>query len=180
MTTQQEHSESPCIPRERIDFVLFTDGSGRPEATNEGYGGFASVAVSAKYDKILHACGASSHMSVERSELYAVLHGIHVIQHEMNWDSKMSLKTLPLDKPTILVCCDRQSVVGAMNGTYKRRYNLDLWAQYSYLCTLFNIIAASIPRATHPQHIVADMLASESRVLIQSYFDILKQNKTIQ
>jgi len=174
------HSQirASCPNEKAHDFIIYTDGSGY----TDGYGGASSLMVSKKYGLRETRLISYSHVTTDRAEFEALLSGLQSIVESMGW-SKVSkvkeLMELPV-KPSVCWYTDRESLALAIwrdeNGEtiYKRKTSGDLWARFEFYEQIFDISPFCIERNSTEEHAYVDKLASESRLIVKEYFEILK------
>ena len=119
-------------------------------------------------------------MSVDRSEFLALLHGLHGILETMEWNTSGTLKALSFRRPTIVWLSDRESLVMAVEGSYRRRNQPDLWPQLEWYEQHMDIRPCHVKRNTIGWQNIADVLASESRVLIKEYDQLVSQSNLFE
>ena len=162
---------------EAHDFTIYTDGSGY----SDGYGGSASLMISDKYAKRELRVASFSNTSTDRAEFEGLLMGLQSIVECMGWGEPSELKTLKRLPRKPLVCwfSDRESIVLAIwrdeNGdpVYKRRKQGDLWARFEFYEEIFDITPLLIGRNSVDEHAYVDRLASESRLLVKEYLEVI-------
>ena len=170
-----------CPDQEAHDFVVYTDGSGY----SDGYGGSASYMRSEKHDKEETRLASFSHVSTDRAEFEALLMGLQSILECMGWTGKGDTKRLEAspNKPTVCWFTDRESLVLSIwrdedgQTIFRRKKQKDLWARFEFYETLFDISPFLIPRNSEEEHAFVDRLASEGRLLVKEYYEIVKLDK---
>jgi hypothetical protein len=171
----QIRAQSPDVNAH--DFLIYTDGSGY----SDGYGGSACLVKSSKHNKREVRLIAYSHTSTDRAEFEALLAGLQSILECMGWDDTAELKALKFKpkKPSVCWFTDRESLVLSIwrdedgNTIYKRRKQGDLWARFEYYEGLFDITPMLIPRNSMDEHAFVDRLASEARLLVKEYLEVI-------
>lgn len=164
------------------EFIIYTDGSGYAD----GYGGSASLMVSEKYEKREIRVSSYSHTSTDRAEFEALLMGLQSIIECMEWGEESEIKSLKFHPKKKTVCwfTDRESLVLAIwrdedgHPIYKRRKQGDLWARFEFYEQLFDITPILIERNSLEEHEYVDRLASESRLLVKEYLEIVNIDHT--
>jgi hypothetical protein len=109
----------------------------------------------------------------------AILNALHAIVDKCGYEHASQLELLKQNKPRVFILSDRMDLVGSMLGMYKRRTNLDLWAQFAWYTQYFACAAAHITRDTFPLHKSADALASELRLVLKDFADTQTDVKNI-
>lgn len=176
---QQIHRQiqAACPNEDAHDFILYTDGSGYID----GYGGSASLLLSKRHAKREVRLTAASHTTTDRAEFEAMLDGLQGILECMDWTSQSETKNLRFlpRKPTVCWYTDRESLVLSIwkdedgNTIYKRKKQGDLWARFSYYEQLFDISPFLIERNSTEEHAYVDRLASESRLIVKEYLEVI-------
>jgi hypothetical protein len=150
-------------------WILLTDGSGH----KDGYGGYASLALEHATGRMLECAGALKGTSTEAAEFLALLNGLGSIV-----EATGNTRKLEAQQPVVHWMTDRESLALAVwreNGqpVYKRKSTPELWAMFAYYEPLFTIVPLFTPRATLPLHDRVDKVASECRIIIKDYYEIL-------
>jgi len=161
--------------------VIHTDGSGY----TDGFGGSASLMVSKKYAKREVRLLAHSHTTTDRAEFEALLLGLQSILETMDWTDEKKIAAMQVSpkKPTVCWYTDRESLVLSIwrdenNDTiYTRRKQKDLWARFNFYETLFDVSPILIQRNSTPEHEHVDRLASEVRLIVKEYLEIINIDK---
>jgi len=173
--------QASCPNKEAHDFVVYTDGSGY----TDGYGGSASYMRSQKYDKQETRLASFSHTTTDRAEFEALLMGLQSILECMDWTSKSDIERLSSqpNKPTVIWFTDRESLVLSIwrnedgETIFRRKKQKDLWARFEFYESVFDISPILIPRNSEDEHAFVDRLASESRLLVKEYLEIVKLDR---
>lgn len=171
-----------CPSEEAHDFIVVTDGSG----FSDGYGGSSSIILSDKFAKREIRMAGFSHTSTDRAEFEGLLMGLQGILEIMDWTKEGDIKRLQFSpkKPTVCWYTDRESLVLSIwrdeNGdtVYQRRKQGDLWARFEFYEKLFDISPFLIDRNSTKEHVHADRLASEARLLVKEYLEIVSIDNT--
>lgn len=183
-TTSHQVSQSPSVPSltqlpssEDYDFLIIADGSG----WTDHIGGYGAIILSVTSPHITYepAFGASTHTETGRAEFMAILNALHAIVDKCGYEHASQLELLKQNKPRVFILSDRMDLVGSLLGMYKRRTNLDLWAQFAWYTQYFAFTAAHITRDTFPLHKSADALASELRLVLKDFADTQTDVKNI-
>lgn len=170
-----------CPSEEAHDFIIHTDGSGYVD----GYGGSASYMVSKRYNRKETRVLSSSHTTVDRAEFEALLLGLQSIIDSMGWVNRGDINRLKdsPNKPTVMWFADRESLILSVwrdsdgRTICKRKKQADLWARFEFYEQLFDITPILIPRNSNSEHRFVDKLASESRMLVKEYYEVLQLDK---
>lgn len=180
---QQIHEQIRALyPDPRLhDFILHTDGSGHAD----GYGGSACLVESNSHRKRTLHLSAYSQTSTDRAEFEGLLNGLQSIVDMMQWSpaADYSALTQRPKKLSVAWFTDRESLALSVwrqaDGTtvYQRKKQGDLWARFEYYEKIFHVIPYLIARNSTPSHEYVDRLASEARILIKEYMEILKTEK---
>jgi len=160
------------------DFILYTDGSGHAD----GYGGSACLVQSNSHKKRAIHLAAYSNTSTDRAEFEGLLNGLQSIVEMMQWKSPSDYAALEQRprKLTVGWVTDRESLALSVwrqeDGTtvYQRKKQGDLWARYEYYEKIFLVTPYVIARNSTTTHAYVDRLASEARILIKEYMEILQ------
>lgn len=124
----------------RPEIYLYTDGAA---SGNPGPGGYGAVLVCGQYRKELS--GGFRLTTNNRMELLAVIKGLESIR----WEGA-----------EVEVYSDSTYVVNTINNGWKRKKNLDLWAQYDSLASRFRLRFNWLKgHAGHPENERCDRLA---------------------
>lgn len=183
-TASPQVSQSPSVPSltqlpssEDYDFLIIADGSG----WTDHIGGYGAIILSVTSPHITYepAFGASTHTETGRAEFMAILNALHAIVDKCGYEHANQLELLKKNKPRVFILSDRMDLVGSLLGMYKRRTNLDLWAQFAWYTQYFACTAAHITRDTFPLHKSADALASELRLVLKDFADTQTDVKNI-
>jgi len=167
----RHYLKSPLIP----DFYLSTDGAGY----DGDYGGAASYGISPKHNKIFHRVAGYSGVSTDRAEFLALLNGLHGVMSELNWFVKARLLKLQ-DRPGQVVWfTDRASLAGSVNKEFSRKNQPDLWPQFNWYERYIIVHAVHVKRDTLSWQCKTDILASEARVLMRDYDQMMIENNYI-
>lgn len=108
-------------------------------------------------------------VSTDRAEFLGLLFGLHGLFEEMEWNSSLKLRALENHPALVVWFSDRESLVKSVAGEYRRRTQPDLWKQLEWYEQYLDLRPVHVHRDTVPWQNAADMLASESRVLIKDY-----------
>lgn len=169
-------------PREH-DFVLYTDGAG----WQDSFGASASLMESERYGHRIIRVASFHGQSTDRAEFEAMLNGLQSIMDAMSWTKPIKLEQLrnQLIKPSVYWVSDRESLVLSVyrdstgKTVYKRRSQPDLWKRFEFYEEHLQVTPIYVPRDTDDKHNLCDRLASEARVLMKDYVDILTTNGVI-
>ena len=141
------------------------------------YAGAAAYGVSIRHNKKFHRLAGFNGASTDRAEFLGLLHGLHGIFETMCWDNSSRLKALVHRRAEIVWISDRESLVRSVTGEYRRRTQPDLWAQFEWYEQYIDIRPCHVKRNSVPWQDVADILASESRVLIKEYDQLVQDSE---
>ncbi len=168
---------------EKFDFQIYTDGAGY----TDNFAGCAVTGVSKRFSKFFQRATAFWGIETDRAEFEGVLLGLHTILNVMGIENVPQHRMLQAEPMTVLVISDREDLVGSMSGEnfnskppYERRANKDLWARFAWYEQYFQIIAAHRERNTNPLQGASDRLASEVRVMMKNYVEILHADGVIK
>jgi len=127
----------------KAPIYLYTDGAA---SGNPGPGGYGVVLKCGPLCRELS--GGYALTTNNRMELLAVIRGLEAIR----WEGA-----------EVLVFSDSTYVVGSVTKSWKRRKNLDLWAQFDALASRFSLKFFWIKgHAGHPENERCDRLAVEA------------------
>lgn len=175
-TKQPPESELPdnnntkSSQESNTDFIIYTDGSSHTDKI----GGFGAIVVSTKYPQAAYipVAGACTNIGTDRAEFMAVLSGLWSIVDTMGWDRTKYILTLKEEQPSILVYTDREDLAGSINGVFRRHRNQDLWNQFIWFESHFNIKAKHVKRETVSVQSSADKIASEMRIVLKEFINV--------
>jgi hypothetical protein len=170
MTDSYIPMELSSINLLEYDYQLYTDGSG----FNDGYGGYASLLLSADNCCFNPSRGAVHPTSTSRMEFIALTTGLRSLYDWLGLDNGNNLRMIEFRPPTILWVADREDLVKSVDTAksgYGRKANGDLWAQFEYFERLFSIQPIYIPRETNAWHSWCDLQSHQCRRLIKVYIE---------
>lgn len=155
------------------NWTLLTDGSGH----KDGYGGWASLAISAKGDWIDRSAAIKG-TTTESAEFLGLLNGLGSIVdfYVSEYSAKSAYMRLEASRPIVHWITDRESLALAVwrgpdgKPIYARRSTPELWAMFSYYEPLFRIVPIFTTREANAMHDRVDKAASEMRILIKEYY----------
>jgi len=153
--------QTAAPPATAHNFLLYTDGSGHQDK----YGGSASLVIENATGERFTTSAANYGTTVSRAEFEGLLSGLQSI---LEYNGKLQ------DRPTVAWYSDRESLVLAVHGFYRRKAEPDLWARFQYYETLFSITPLFVPRSTDPLHDVVDRMASEGRIMMKEYIESVR------
>lgn len=169
---------------DKYDFVITADGSGHHA---DSVGAWAVIVTSKQYPqcKRITAVGCSSHTTVPRAELQAIIEGLHIIANILRIDTSKSVQNqFGIIMPTVRIVSDHLNHVNAINDAmkYAPDAHVDLWQQFSWYTNYFEITAQHIPGHKHlrEEHDRVDCLASLGRVVLCDFINIQKEVKHIR
>lgn len=167
-------TETTQSPTGLFDFYIYSDGSGH---YSDRVGGYGAIICSPVHDECKHIAsfGCGTHMETGRAEFMAVMSALHAILELKGWERKSARSVLSSNKPTVLITSDRLDLVGSINKEFRRESNADLWAQFEWYEQYLDIKATHVKRDTQPTQRVADILASELRIVLLEYTQTKKE-----
>ena len=142
------------------------------------YAGAAAFGISFRHNRKFHRVAGMNGISTDRAEFLGLLNGLHGIFETMGWDNSARLKAMEHRRAEIVWISDRESLVRSVTGEYRRRTQPDLWAQFEWYEQYIDIRPLHVKRRSMPWQDIADILASEARVLIKDY-DLLVQSSPL-
>jgi len=157
------------------DFTVLTDGAGH----QDGYGGAGVVCMSQRFDAFFFRVLACNGTNTDRMELTALLEGLQGIMDELGADGEGGRQRLLARRPTVLWVCDREAMVKSATGEYGRKTNLDLWARYDWYARYLDVRPEWHKRNTIPWQAVSDRMASEARLAMKEYCEMLREQRIV-
>jgi ribonuclease HI len=156
------------------DFFLFTDGSGH----QDGYGGWASLIISPKWNVAEARMAACKGTTVERAEFEALLLGLQSILEKLKLENAAGYARLERTPMRVFWLSDRESLVLSVkknpdgSTVYRRKASPDLWARFAWYEKYFDVTPRHAKRESNPHHNLVDRLASDARVLVKDYMEL--------
>lgn len=147
------------------DYLVFTDGSGH----QDGYGGWAALAIETATGRKMFRMGGQSGTSVERMELTALIEGLLMCAELGRLSLAVEAHQVYFRK-TVLWRSDRESLVKTITGEYRRSTEPDLWKRLDVVMARFAISAEHVSRENDfPEFGPVDLHASTARIMMKSY-----------
>lgn len=144
------------------DFLLFTDGSGH----EDGFGGWAAVALHKSTGKLHEAYGCESRTSTDRMEWAGLLAGLEMCRSLAVTDYRLLIP----GKPRIVWYNDRESVVKYVQSVHGYNSSKDLLARYHSLAATVELTAQHVKiEQDIPAFTFVDLHASSLRIAIKDY-----------
>lgn len=142
-----------------VDYYIFTDGSGY----TDGIGGNCAIVYNVATKETNTLISSNTKTTVPREEFKGILNGLAFINGN---DPRMGLQ--------IRWYSDAQSLVLSARLEQGRKSNKDLWCQFEYYESKFEIEPIHVLRTNDiPYMSIADLHASSMRELMKEYIQMI-------
>jgi hypothetical protein len=161
--------EAVCLSD--FDVLLYTDGGSGGKLD---FGGSSAVILSSRY-RIAHCTMSCTSMSgAYRAEFQALLDGLHAVVSLAGLEETEKSMARHAHEPiSVFWLSDNEALVMNVRGEGSRRTEKALWECFNWYERYFKISAYFQGRNTGALQVLADTLASSSRVMMKERYMML-------